>query len=323
MTSSRLSLALDGALTLPEGPVAVFGPLPGFDLSSLARGQVTIVSRFFPDAEAWKTAGYTVAQTSDGPFAAALVVLPRAKEAARALIAEASAAAPLVIVDGQKHDGIDSMLKAVRLRHPLAGTLSKAHGKLFWITGASFADWAASDRRVEGGLVTRPGVFSADGPDKGSRALLAVLPPLKGRVGDLGAGWGYLARHVLAANEVSHLDLIEADSVALDCARANLPDPRVRFVWADATRFTPEAPYDVVVSNPPFHVGRAGDPGLGKTFIAAAARMLTPRGDFWMVANRHLPYEETLAGAFHHVEEVGGGSGFKIFHASHPSRRRA
>ncbi|HHS94891.1 MAG TPA: class I SAM-dependent methyltransferase, partial [Rhodobacterales bacterium] len=208
-------------------------------------------------------------------------------------------------------------------RHPLAGSLSKAHGKLFWITGASFGDWVASDRQVEGGFITRPGVFSADGPDKGSRALLATLPPLKGRVGDLGAGWGYLARHILEAGDVSHIDLIEADSVALDCARANLSDPRARFIWADATRFSAKVPFDVVVSNPPFHVGRAGDPDLGRAFIAAAARMLTPRGSFWMVANRHLPYEETLAAAFRHVEEVGSEGGFKVFHASHPSRRRA
>ena len=199
--------------------------------------------------------------------------------------------------------------------------LSKAHGKLFWLQGGDFSDWAASDRHVDG-FLTRPGVFSADGPDKGSLALLEALPPLRGRVADLGAGWGFLARHILEADSVTALDLIEADAVALDCARANIADPRAHFHWADATRFRPQAPYDVVVSNPPFHVSRAGDPGLGQAFIAAAARMLTSQGSFWMVSNRHLPYEDALTATFQHVGEAGGTAGFKVIHAHRPHRTR-
>lgn len=321
MPASRLTLALDsGALDLPDGPVAVFGPPAGFDLSALPREHVIIVSHFAPDVARWNAAGFSV--TRDAPnAAAALVVLPRAKDAARALIAEAAAHAPLVLVDGQKHDGVDSVLKAIKSRVDPAGVISKAHGKLFWFSGGSFSDWAASDRVVEG-FVVRPGVFSADGPDKGSQALAAALPPLKGRVADLGAGWGFLARHILASEGVTRLDLIEADAVALDCARRNITDPRAAFHWADATSFRPETAYDTVVSNPPFHVGRAGDPGLGVAFIAAARRMLAPQGGFWMVANRHLPYEDALGRAFADVEEVGGTPGFKVIHATRPHRLR-
>lgn len=322
MTASRLSLALsDSALTLPGGRIAVFGPPPGFDLAGLPRENVQVITRFFPDAEAWSRAGYTVAQEATGPFAAALVVLPRAKDAARALIAEAAKAAPLVIVDGQKHDGVDSILKAVKVRQAPEGVISKAHGKIFWLTGGDFSDWAATDHMIDG-FVTRPGVFSADAPDKGSLALIAALPPLKGRVADLGAGWGLLAHHILTADTVTHLDLVEADAVALDCARRNVTDPRAAFHWADATAFSPAAPYDVVVSNPPFHVSRAGDPALGRAFIAAAARMLSPQGSFWMVANRHLPYEDSVSQAFAQVEEAGGTPGFKVIHASRPHRHR-
>jgi 16S rRNA (guanine1207-N2)-methyltransferase len=320
MTVSRLTLALsDNVLSLPEGRVAVFGPPSGFDLSALPRERVAVITRFFPDAQSWSRAGYEVAQTAEGDFAAALVVLPRAKDAARALIAEASAAAPLVIVDGQRHDGVESILKAVKIRRAPEGVLSKAHGKLFWLSGGDFADWAATDTAANG-FITRPGVFSADGPDKGSLALAGALPPLRGRVADLGAGWGFLARQILTADAVTQLDLIEADAVALDCARRNITDPRATFHWDDATTFVVKASYDVVVSNPPFHTGRAGDPGLGQAFIAAAARMLTPQGSLWMVANRHLPYEDALARAFIHVEEAGGTPGFKVIHASHPRR---
>jgi 16S rRNA (guanine1207-N2)-methyltransferase len=60
----------------------------------------------------------------------------------------------------------------------------------------------------------------------------------------------------------------------------------------------PTEPYDAILSNPPFHTGRRADPGLGRAFISAAARMLKPSGKFIMVANRHLPYEDALKDAF-------------------------
>ncbi len=50
---------------------------------------------------------------------------------------------------------------------------------------------------------------------------------LPARMADLGAGWGYLSRAVLDRPGVTSLDVIEAEALALDCAKANLPDPRV------------------------------------------------------------------------------------------------
>ncbi len=244
MIASRLSHALaTGALSLPAGPIAVFGPSPGYDLSALPREALTLVSHDAVATAHWQAAGYELTRTPSGAFAAALVSLPRARDAQKALLAEAAALAPLVLVDGQKHDGVETILKAVKARAPVAGSLSKAHGKLFWVEGASFPDWAAQARAADG-FVTRPGVFSADGPDKGSLALLEVLPPLKGSVADLGAGWGFLASHILESEAVTHAHLVETDAVALDCARENVTDPRALFHWADATRWRPPAPLD-------------------------------------------------------------------------------
>ena len=322
MTASRLSLALaTGAFTLPAGRVVVFDPPPGYDLSALPHDAVVLVSDDAVATARWEAAGHEATRAPSGEFAAALVVLPRAREAQKARIAEAAALAPLVLVDGQKTDGIAAILKAVKAQTPIAGSLSKAHGKLFWIEGAAFPGWAGHTREFAG-FVTRPGVFSADGPDKGSLALVEALPPLHGTVADLGAGWGFLARHILSNDAVTRLHLVETDAVALDCARENVTDPRAVFHWADATGWRPPALLDVVVSNPPFHVGRAGDPGLGRTFIAAASHMLAPLGSFWMVANRHLPYEAELTAGFAQVDEVGGTSGFKVIHARRPHRHK-
>ena len=113
MTASRLTLALStGTLALPEGRVALFGPPPGYDLTALPREALTLISHDAVATAHWQGAGFDVTRVPSGDFAAAVVVLPRAKDAQKAMIAEAAQLAPLVLVDGQKHDGIESILKA-------------------------------------------------------------------------------------------------------------------------------------------------------------------------------------------------------------------
>lgn len=325
MRSARLSLALDtGALSLPTtGQVAVYRPRIGDDLSDLPKERVVVLTGFRPDHDHF---AQSYAVTPSPPYAAALVCLPRSREAARALIAKAAAevaAGGLIVVDGQKTDGIDTALKDLRGRVDLSESLSKAHGKLATFkAGPDLADWLARPRQVEG-FQTLPGIFSADGPDKGSVLLASALPAkLAGKVADLGAGWGFLAAEILKRPGVKRLDLIEAEADALDCARINITDPRARFHWADATLWRPDSLLDAVVTNPPFHLGRDADPGLGAAFIRAARRMLAPDGSLWLVANRHLPYDAALSESFLAHEEVAGDGGFRVIHATKPRRAK-
>ena len=320
MRDQRLELALNsGALMWPGG--AVLRPRIGDDLSALE--PVVVRTGFKPDHDHFAGEGYGV--TSNGPFAAVLVCLPRAKAEARAMIATACAMAPggLVVVDGQKTDGIDAVLKDCRARVACSDPVSKAHGKLFHFhAGPEFADWVAIPTEVAG-FRTLPGVFSADGPDRGSMLLAAALPAdLPAKVGDLGAGWGYLSRAVLARPGVKHLDVVEAELAALDCARHNLPDPRCAFHWADATTFKPDRLWGAVVMNPPFHSGRDVDLALGEAFIRTAQRSLAPDGALYMVANRHLAYGPVLAPLFREVIEIGGDGAFRVTRATAPVRVR-
>lgn len=326
MNASRLRLALDsGALEFaPEGQIAVVGALKGDDLSDLPKDRLQIVQRHYPDHAYFADQGFDVVTEVGGPYVAAIVRLPRAKAEARAMMAGVAAVTegPLV-VDGQKTDGVDSYLKDMRRRGDVGEVISKAHGKLFVVTSADLSEWLRVDQPlVEGRFRTGPGVFSADGVDPGSRALAEALPPrLKGRVVDLGAGWGYLSDAVLQREGVVSVDLVEADHAALDAARQNIVDERASFHWADALTYRPKAAVDHVVMNPPFHQGRAVDARLGQDFIRAAAAMLEPKGQLWLVANRHLPYETVLAEAFRSVQPLAHTSSFKLFHATSPKRR--
>lgn len=304
----------------------VYRPREGDTFSSLSIARLRIVTGFRPDAEWFAARGY---QSGEGPpYAAAIVCLPRSRDAARALISramvEVSPGGP-VVVDGQKTDGIDSILKDCRaLGLPMSPPLSKAHGKIFVLqAGADLSGWEARPNLIEDGFQTVAGVFSADAPDRGSRLLAGALPEKLGaRVIDLGAGWGYLARAILSRSTVAELDLVEAEQDALDCAKINVTDPRARFHWADARTFKPARPAHAVVMNPPFHSGRDADPAYGAAFLRAAATMLVPDGTLWLVANRHLPYHQALTGLFRQVEEIGGDSAFRLTRASHPLRPR-
>lgn len=323
MARSRLATALAEGLSMPEGEILVLRPPAAMDLSALPRERVLVRHGFRPDRDAWAGAGYRLSDEAV-TVPAALVSVPRSKALARGLIAEAAAAA-LVLVDGQRTDGVDALWREVRARRGEAVEgLTQGHGRLFWFAGgAGFEDWALPGPvRGEGGLFAQPGVFSADGPDRGSALLAQALPAtLPARMADFGAGIGVLALAALAREGVASIDLIEAERLALDCARTNVPDERARFLWEDATAGA-RGPYGGIVTNPPFHAGRSPDPRLGQGFIEAAARALAPQGQLWLVANRHLPYEATLGELFRQVAEIGGDAGFKLLHASQPLKAR-
>lgn len=330
MRSDRLTFALRNALIqLPEtGEILVLRPRGTDSLAMLPKARLTVVQGMRPDYEAFIARGYKVFPRipQDTRFSAVIVCVPRAKDEARALLADAAASlAPhgMIVVDGQKTDGIDSLLRDLRTRFSLTEPVAKAHGKLFSFRPEDdlMLDWRARPRRIDGGWITMPGVFSADGPDAGSALLAAALPEkLPARMVDLGAGWGFLSRHILARPGVKELHLVEAEAGALDCARQNITDARAQYHWADATTFKLDRGVDAVVCNPPFHIGREADAGIGVAFLQAAARLLAPHGTLWLVANRHLPYDRPLATLFREVEDIGGDARFRLTRAARPNR---
>jgi len=324
MTRSRISIAVDlGQFTLPVGNVITFGLSADDDLSAFDKDTTSFVQPFFPDFTALERRGYTVTTQAESEASVAVVSVPRAKPLAREWIAEACrvAARGVVVVDGQKTDGVESILKEIKKRVSILGSMSKAHGRLFWFKAADFSDWHLGLTPNRDGFQTTAGVFSADGIDPASKLLADGLSPkVKGVVADLGAGWGYLSARLLERDTITKVHLIEADKRALDCARQNISDERAEFHWGDAATHKLAERVDFVVMNPPFHNDRKADPEIGKRFILAAGRLLKPSGQLLLVANRHLPYETILSDRFAHVLEGTGDGRFKTFVAAKPRR---
>jgi 16S rRNA (guanine1207-N2)-methyltransferase len=281
---------------------------------------------FRPDYLRLKSAGWTVApRLTEGGHAMGLVLATKHKEENFANLARGWALLAdgvMLVCAGSNDDGIPSLEKQAGKVFGLANSLSKFHCRVFWLTKGKTPPpdyWRslAEIRTVEGGWRSQPGIFSWDKIDDGSALLARHLPTdLKGHVADYGCGWGFLAREALARSpNIDNIDLIDAEHLALDAARANVSDPRASFHWLDLTGETAPEKYDAIVCNPPFHTGRASTPALGQSLIEAASKALKSGGRFYMVANRGLPYEALLKTNFASFETLADNNKFKVSRA--------
>ena len=325
MFKSRLQLGIrNGTVHFDRSDkCVVLHPELDSDVSELEEFHPAFVHRSFSAVSRFVSMGYEHITEMQGDFDFAVVHIPRSKVLARHLIWLAVKLAPrgTILVDGAKTQGIESLSKEVRNLVALKGMISGAHGRLFFFRSSDvFAAWEAKGPVfIPDGFWTQEGIFAADGIDRGSALLTQNLPQsLSGRIADLGSGWGFLSQSIIALPKVTHLDCVEIDHAALECARLNCLDDRVAFHWNDATTWESDQKLDVVVMNPPFHAKRYADPEIGKGFILAAARLLRRDGQLWMVANRQLPYEKPLRETFIDFNEIAGDNRFKVLNAKGP-----
>lgn len=327
-----------GELRLPADGRALFlHARAGIGLRELAQPGWLCEQSFLPFADELGRHGLRVGEPAAGEtFPLVLILPPRQRDEARAAFAQALAhlepagcvVAAMANTQGAKSGQADLAALVGPVQH-----LSKHKCRVFWstptqaqINQALLVQWLALDAigEIDSGYVSRPGLFAWDRIDRASALLAEHLPPdLHGRVADLGAGYGYLAAQVVErCPQVQAIDLYEAQARALEPARRNLAKAKadcgrelaVNFHWHDVTRGLLHR-YDAIVSNPPFHQGRADFPELGKAFIISAAEALQPQGRLLLVANRHLPYEAVLAGRFHEVRTLVVRDGFKVIEA--------
>ena len=324
----------DEMLTIPEsGEVLYIRPPAFLPHEFSAFPHIVCEQGFKPFTDRLTQDNLTVTPTASGEFPLVLLGLTRSRAENMANFARACrmvAEGGQVVVSGDKTDGIDSMLKAVKKIYEIDGVQSKSHGKVFWLTPNSPApaEWeAAVQPKVNAfGYMTAPGMFSPEKIDVGSEMLTAYFDKsIKGPVADLGSGWGYLAKNVLEkCDRLTSLDLYEAEHAALEASKTNITDERAAFHWVDVTTMNkPAEPYHTVICNPPFHQGRAAEPAIGISFIATAARIMKPSGQFLMVANRQLPYEFSMETYFKSWEILEQNKAFKIIRARRPLKRQA
>jgi 16S rRNA (guanine1207-N2)-methyltransferase len=289
---------------------------------------------FKPEADALSQAGIAV-NVADAPktYELVLILPPRQRDEARALLARAVAMTTpggRIIACQTNDEGARSAEADLAQLTGEVESMSKNKCRVFWSASLArlnvslLAHWQTLDEPrpiADGRFLSRPGIFAWDRVDVASALLAEHLPTnLAGRAADLGAGFGYLSAELLArCPGITALDAYEAENRALELARVNLNGFEARtpigYRWHDVAAGLPDT-YDVIVTNPPFHAQRGVDrPDIGRRFIAVAADSLRPGGRLWLVANRHLPYENVLSETFSVVRTVVQQHGYKIIEA--------
>jgi 16S rRNA (guanine1207-N2)-methyltransferase len=143
-------------------------------------------------------------------------------------------------------------------------------------------------------------VFAGTRLDIGTRFLLTFLPemPAARHAVDLGCGTGILAAMYARQNPGSRVTATDRSAAAVASADAtalaNGLEERITALQDDAMSTLPAASADLVLLNPPFHLGASVHAGAGIKLFEAAARVLAPGGQLWTVFNRHLQYLPAL-----------------------------
>jgi len=164
-----------------------------------------------------------------------------------------------------------------------------------------------------------PTVFAEGKLDEGTRLLLEVLEVHATDVAlDIGCGAGFIGIHIARLASKGHVTMVDASLATVDAARQMVKQSgltNVQVLASDGTKELPGQRFDLVVTNPPFHLGGIQTTGIAERFIREAAQVLRPRGRFYLVANRFLKYEPTLRACFKTVEEVDGNTRYKVLRA--------
>lgn len=151
---------------------------------------------------------------------------------------------------------------------------------------------------------TKPGIYGWDKIDNGSRLLVELVQASFAELGgqsvlDLGCGYGYLA---CQAAVLGPRRLVATDSCAgaLAATRRNLqdraPDLDSQVVASDSGQGI-DASFDLILCNPPFHLGFGTSPELHRRFLAATARLLKDNGHAIFVVNSFWSFAAAVQAA--------------------------
>lgn len=168
-------------------------------------------------------------------------------------------------------------------------------------------------------LVAHGGAFAGARLDIGTRVLLEVLSlesSTATTVVDLGCGTGALAASYALAHPESRVIATDRSAAAVASARATVTAngvaDRVTVMHDDAGSEIADAGADVVLLNPPFHLGSSVHTGAATRLFEAAARILRPGGELFTVYNSSLGYRAELTRLVGATEQVHRTSKFTV-----------
>jgi 16S rRNA (guanine1207-N2)-methyltransferase len=170
------------------------------------------------------------------------------------------------------------------------------------------AVWEYGGRQYE--FLTDSGVFSRGRVDFGSRLLASSLPALRGRVLDIGCGYGFIGLAAKLMNPHADVVLCDINRRALSLARENAKRLGVHAEILESDGYSDiPGKFDAIVTNPPVRAGKA----VYYPWFDGAPERLNPGGALFIVLQRKQGAPSAvkrLKALFPSVEEVGHGAGY-------------
>ncbi|MCC7051848.1 MAG: methyltransferase [Gemmatimonadaceae bacterium] len=189
-----------------------------------------------------------------------------------------------------------------------------------WLDRDRFRELTITLRGIPMSVASRPGVFSWEHLDEATSILADAMSVRPGDdVLDLGCGIGVLGLLAAHLSQTGRVTLVDADLEAVRCVRHTIAAQgvtRCEALGSDVAGAVLDRRFDLVVTNPPFHVGKATDLDVPAQFIRDAWAVLKPGGRLELVANRTLPYERLVLERFGNLRTVHDGPRFKVLAAT-------
>ena len=259
-------------------------------------------------------------------FDTVILLWPKAKQLGLTLVSLIAASHNGCYVAGANDSGGKSIGKACKdLAEDTEKVDSARHCSLWHLqlkeqNSFNWLKFAASFSHNGNSYMTLPGVFNHGSLDKGTAILLEHVPaPAHGRLLDLGCGSGVIGLSMKAVSPALEVTLADIDAMAirsaqLNSARLNLA---ADIIASDGLNNI-DGRFDYIFSNPPFHQGKQTDYEFARRLFSESRQHLTADGQLWIVANRHLAYQDLAAESFAQVELMAQEQGFKLICAQLP-----
>ena len=184
----------------------------------------------------------------------------------------------------------------------------------------AFHESEATLRGKQYTLYSRPGVFSWDHADEATAILADAMEIRQGdAVLDIGCGSGALGLVAATLSGHGRITMVDTDVEAVRSATRSAEANGVvnyRALTSDVAAAVLDERFDVVVTNPPFHVGKATDLNVPNQFIQDSWEVLVHGGRLFLVANRTLPYEQAIKHRYGNVANLYNGPRFKVLTAT-------
>ena len=100
-------------------------------------------------------------------------------------------------------------------------------------------------------------------------------------------------------NDIS-ISLLDADSVALEAAKKNVKDAKQYYLSDGWYSVDSDEQFDLILSNPPVHVGHHDCFDVVSNLIGGAVGHLSPGGELWVVCQNHIPLGSWLLQIYLH-----------------------